>query len=268
MKTGLRVTTLLCFSLVLPPLALGQATPAAVQPLHLSAFGAATGTYTGLDSGRNLSFTAGADLSFKPFYRFYPSAEVRGTIPIDDGAIDAEKNILGGVKIERPFRNRLHPYGDILFGRGKITYENGGYPNPSGTLIYLNSVSNVLSFGGGVDFDLNHYFAIKLDAQYQRYGTPVTPSGNLWSTPLTAGVVYRFDFNRHFHYDKDGQVKVKTPPAPPPARPQPVAPAPPDAQPAPETPPPAADTTQPAPTPAPNSDATTPPPPPPSNPHS
>ena len=46
--------------------------PAASRPFTLSAFGGATGTFTGLDGGKNLGITAGGDIGFKPFHYFYP----------------------------------------------------------------------------------------------------------------------------------------------------------------------------------------------------
>ena len=191
MKTAVRALTTLCFVLVSCSLVHAQAMPAASRPFTLSAFGGATGTFTGLDGGKNLGITAGGDLGFKPFHYYYPSVEVRGTYPIDDGHVDSQKNILGGVKVERFFGN-FHPYVDFFFGRGKIDYLNGGYPNPAGTLLYLDSISNVYGPGGGLDFVLTEHFALKIDAQYQHYGTPVTTSGSLWSAPITVGVVYRF----------------------------------------------------------------------------
>ena len=191
MKTAVRALTTLCFVLVSCSLVHAQAMPAASRPFTISAFGGATGTFTGLDGGKNLGITAGGDLGFKPFHYYYPSVEVRGTYPIDDGHVDSQKNILGGVKVERFFGN-FHPYVDFFFGRGKIDYLNGGYPNPAGTLLYLDSISNVYGPGGGLDFVLTDHFALKIDAQYQHYGAPVTTSGSLWSTPLTIGVVYRF----------------------------------------------------------------------------
>ena len=259
--TALRAATLLSFSLVCTSISVAQATPAATQPIHLSGFGAITGSYTGLEGSRNLGLTAGFDVGFKPLYRLYPSAEIRGTYPINSGAIAGEKNFLAGIKIERPY-GVLHPYGDALYGRNKIEYLNGGYPNANGTLLYLESISNVLSFGGGFDVDLTPHFAAKFDGQFQRYDTPVTASGEIYTKAFSAGVVYRIDFNHHFHYDrKTDQVTnlpkdpappaPKTPPTPPDASTPPV----PDAPPAPDTttPPPA-----PAPDPAPTSPAPTP----------
>lgn len=214
MKTGFRTSALLFFSLVLCSVAGAQAIPAATQPLQLSAFGAGTGNWTGLAGGRNLGLTAGADLGWKPFYKFYPSIEVRGTVAVDGGQVDTQKNILFGFKAAR-FYGRFHPYGDFLYGRGKVIYENGGYPNPNGSLLYLDSVSNVFSYGGGLDLTLTDHFSLKVDGQFQHYATPVDNSGHIYSKPLSVGVVYLFDFNHHIHYDADGQVKGhKAPPAP------------------------------------------------------
>ena len=250
--TALRAATLLSFSLVCTSISVAQATPAATQPIHLSAFGGITGSYTGLEQSKNLGITAGVDIGFKPIYRLYPSAEVRGTYPVDDGSVAAEKNILFGLRVERPY-GFAHPYVDILYGRNKIEYLNGGFPNASGTLLYLESISNVLSFGGGFDIDLTPHFAARFDGQLQRYQTPVTASGDIYAKAFTAGIVYRLDLNHHFHYDRrTDQVtnlpKDPTPPAP--KTPLPV----PDAAPAPDaTTPPA-----PAPDPAPTAPAPTP----------
>lgn len=191
MKTGCRALTLLCLSFVLGPVIFGQAIPAATRPFTFSAFGAATGTYTGLNGGKNLGITAGLDMNFKPFHLYYPSAEVRGTYPIDDGQVDAQKLILFGPRIER-YYGHFRPYADFLYGRAKIDYQNGGFPNPAGTLLFLDSVSNVFSFGGGLDYTLSDHLALKIDGQFQRFAVPVTSSGTIYAKPLTIGVVYRF----------------------------------------------------------------------------
>jgi opacity protein-like surface antigen len=172
-----------------------QATPTASQGLKLSTFGAATGVYTGLLGGRNISFTAGLDLGFRPFHGLYPTAEFRGTYPIHRGTIASEKSVLGGLRVGHPF-GHLNPYVDFLAGRGEIHYENGGFTVHS--LTYLSSASNVYSPGGGVDFDLSHHFSFKADYQYQFWSTPVTSSGSLHSNLITLGVVYHFDFNRSY----------------------------------------------------------------------
>jgi len=175
--------------------AAAQARSTATQMLRLSAFGGINGTYTGLAGGRNVGITAGADLSFRPFFSLRPSVEVRGTYPVHDDGIDSQRNGLVGIKLERAF-GRLRPYGDALFGRGAIDYPHG-FTDPTGARTYARTVSNVFAFGGGVDYDLTPHFALKADVQVIRYVTPVTVSGNVYAKSGTAGIVYRFDFNHH-----------------------------------------------------------------------
>ena len=207
MKFGFRAFLLL-FSLVLAclllaaPAAQAQATPAYVQPWELSAFGGINGTYTGLSGGKNLGITAGVDLRVYNFRRYMFSGEVRGTYPLDGGSIDSQKDVLGGLKVDRTFFGRVHPYADILAGRGLIDYEGKGYLNPPETLIFTSSPSTVISPGAGVDLDLSDQIAIKLDAQFQHWDTPVTTSGVIYAKALTAGIVYRFDFNRQVRYPR------------------------------------------------------------------
>ena len=171
--------------------AMCQSAPAAIRALDLSAFGTITGTYTGLDGGRNLGVTAGASLGIHSIGSFIPAIELRGTYPFVKGDVASIKNLLGGVRVSYSFR-RLTPYADLLYGRGAIHYENGGFPNPTGTYQYLQSPSNVLSPGAGVDYMLTRRVAIKVDLQLQRYSVPVLESGTDYTRPLSVGVIYHF----------------------------------------------------------------------------
>jgi hypothetical protein len=191
LKIGFLVLATMYFSLIVRPLLHAQAYPAATREISLSTFGAVTNTYTGLAGGKNLGITAGGDIGFQPYHLFYPSLEVRGTYPVKDGTIDAQKNILFGLRVGR-YYNRLRPYADFLYGRARIDYLAGGYPNPDGTLLFISSVSGVFSLGGGFDYTLTNHFALKVDGQFQQPRVPVTSSGTLHSTPLTIGFVYRF----------------------------------------------------------------------------
>lgn len=193
MKFVFSPLVLALLTLSLQPLAHAQASASATQVLGLSAFGGAAATRTGLGSGKNLGIIAGADLSIPHFRSFVPFVEVRGTWPFYDGSTESLKDLLGGVKVARIY-SRLQPYGDALYGRAEIDYSNGGYPDPTGTYRYLKSPSNLLSLGGGVDIDLTSSFAIKVDAQWQRYDSPVAASGVLYAVPATLGVVYHFHF--------------------------------------------------------------------------
>lgn len=171
--------------------------PSASKLLELSAFGGLTGTYTGLSGGRNLGITAGVDVGLPSYHGFRPFVEGRGTYPMDGGHIDAQKNALGGIRVERPFFPGLRVYGDFLFGRGEINYQNGGYPSLDGRYLYLSSTSDVLSPGIGAEYSLSDHVSAVADFQFQHWNTPAAPSGSLWARPMTLGARYRFDFNRH-----------------------------------------------------------------------
>lgn len=173
------------------PLAQAQANPTAEQPTRLSFFAGATGTHTGLYASRNAGITAGVDIEVYHFFGFHPAIEIRGTYPVADGDSVALKNILGGIRLEKTYARRLHPYGDFLFGRGELDYQNGGLLDRTGSTFYLESLSSVWSPGGGIDLDLTRRFALKLDVQAQRYSSPITHSGSEWATAGTVGVTYR-----------------------------------------------------------------------------
>jgi hypothetical protein len=187
----------LIFSLVVAGAAVtghAQGNPTATQQLQLSAFAAGTGTFTDYQGGKNLAFTAGADLTYLPFRLLRPSIEIRGTYPIDGGTLSSQKNFLGGVKVEHAF-GRFTPYANFLIGRGEIDYY--GLNGPTiGNQIFISSTSTVYSPGGGLDYELTPHFEVKVDAQFQHWNSP---SGTLHPVSGSVGIVYHFDFNRHSH---------------------------------------------------------------------
>jgi hypothetical protein len=190
-----------------------QSLPTASRQLDLSAFAAGTGTFTRIAGGKNLSITAGADLTYLSLRLLRPSLEIRGTYPIDTGHIDNQKSILAGPKVEIPF-GRFHPYVDFLIGRGEIDYQKGlflrvdlncpGSPNCPITE-FLSTTSTVYSLGGGLDYTLGRRIDVKADIQYQHWDVPLWnipyPSpGVVYPVALTFGGVYHFNFNpRHRH---------------------------------------------------------------------
>ena len=173
-----------------------QVASTATQQLELSAFAGGTGTFTGLEGGKNLDITAGADVTFLGFRLLRPSFEVRGSYPIDKGTINSQKSFLLGPKVEHRF-GRLHPYVDFLIGRGEIDYGAGGFA--VGNVLYISSTSTIYSPGGGVDYNVAHQIDLKADVQYQHWDTPVVASGVIHPVALTLGAVYRFDFNPRHH---------------------------------------------------------------------
>jgi hypothetical protein len=179
---------------MISPELFAQAAPGATQTVNFSVFGLGTAVYTGFHSGRNLSVTAGADIGFRPISHWYPSAEVRGTVPLQGAQADSEKNILAGLKLMHPY-GRLHLCGDLLFGRGEIKYPNGAV-TPDSRALYVQSTSNVLSPGGGVELEISKPLLLKADFQFQRYPAPVVQSDSFYSKVLSFGVAYRFHSNR------------------------------------------------------------------------
>jgi hypothetical protein len=178
--------------------ALAQAIPSATQPLRILAFAGATVTNTGLDSGKNAGVTAGVDLSVPSYRGLHPSIEVRGTFPSESGSVDSQKNVLGGLKVALHY-GPLYPYVNLLLGRGEITYPGNGHQVPGTPIFYTKSSTLVVSPGAGLDLDLPHQLAFKIDLQLQHYATKVTTSGHIYAEAATAGLVYRFDFNHHWH---------------------------------------------------------------------
>jgi hypothetical protein len=171
--------------------------PTASRLFEISTFGGINGTYTGLSGGKNLGITAGVDVGIRSYFGFRPFLEGRGTYPIDGGHIDAQRSALGGVRVERRILPSLRVYGDFLLGRGQIDYQNGGYPSPDGEFLILRNTGNVFSPGVGAEYRLTDHLSGLVDVQFQRWDTPATLSGHLWSTPILLGARYRFNFNRH-----------------------------------------------------------------------
>ena len=168
--------------------AVGQASATASAAVSFSVFAGATGTYTGLNLAKNLGFTAGADVTLRSRFGLYPSIEVRGTYPVDSGRSVGEKNILAGINLSRHL-GRLEPYGDILAGRGELDFVNP-FPNPTDTILYSQTASVVIAPGGGVNFRATDHFYGKADFQFERYETPVTTSGTIYSKAFTLGIAY------------------------------------------------------------------------------
>lgn len=187
-------TTLAAALLLSVPAAHAQAAPTAYANVRLSAFAGLAANYTGVALARNGDVTAGVDVGFRPFVGFFPAFEARGMYPIAKGNLVNQQNFLGGIRLGRRKEN-FNPYGDVLFGRGKLEFPHG-LANPTGTFIVLSNTTNVLSFGGGLDYNLSQHFGVKGDFQFQKYDTPVTASGSVFSKVFTAGVTYRFASGR------------------------------------------------------------------------
>ena len=183
---------------------LAQSIPTASRGIVPSAFAGITGSFTGLDGSRNLGLTAGLDVGFHPFFGLLPSIEVRGTYPVDNGAVVGEEHAEGGLRVQKRF-GPIRPYANFLFGRGELNYQNGGLAVPMQAFRYIQTTSNVISPGLGFEADITPHFALLLDGQFQIWRVPFDPSGqtpnpsHIYSFPGTIGVVYRFNWLQHGH---------------------------------------------------------------------
>jgi hypothetical protein len=174
----------------------GQAAATAVATVRLSGWAGMTGNYTGVELAKNADVTAGVDLSFRPLFAgFAPSLEARGMYPVAKGSVVSEENLVGGLKLSRS-KDRFHGYGDFLYGRGRLDYAQGGYPDATHSFLVLSNTSSVYSLGGGVDVDLATHLGVKADVQLQRYQTPVTATGSLYSKVFTVAFIYRVGFRK------------------------------------------------------------------------
>ena len=182
-----------------------QARPTATRSVQPSVFVLGTGVLSGLEGygrtsftgGKNIAFTAGIDVGvYSIGGRYLLGIEGRGTYPVAGGQIVEERSVLGGVRITREpgETGRLRPYLNVLFGRGQMDYQNGGYLVPG--LLYSRTASNVLDGGGGVELDVTDHFSGKVDVQEQHWNTPVVSSGAVYSTQVSIGLVYRIGAGR------------------------------------------------------------------------
>jgi hypothetical protein len=155
----------------------------------------------GLAGTRTIGATAGVDLGVGRFIGLQPGIELRGTDTTEGKAVSSEKDALIGVTIAHTF-GRIQPYADFLYGRGILDYGSSGFPNPTHSLLYTHEAGNIFSPGAGINLSVTEHFSVKADGQYQRIATHVTTTHFIYMTPLTFGVIYNFNFNRHAHYDK------------------------------------------------------------------
>jgi hypothetical protein len=161
-------------------------------------------TFTGVDNNyqpplANFGVTAGVDYThFITRFRglITPSFQLRGTYT-PGGSVNL-KSVEGGVKIASTY-HRFHPYGDILFGNGVITFPKPAVPLAGG--IYRDS-SFVYIVGGGVTYDVGYtHFSIMADYQHQYYDlgrpAPLIPPTRFYPKVYSLGIVYHIPFKAY-----------------------------------------------------------------------
>jgi hypothetical protein len=167
------------------------------RPLEPSIFGGFTMTQTGLNGGTNLSLTSGIDVGIRAYRSYEFSLEGRATVSMQSGTVVGENESLGGIRIQK-YMGRLNPYVDLLFGQGDLNYQSGGFRGPN-RYIYYRTDSQIVSLGGGTEFNLfGDVFAL-VDIQAQHWDSPAAPNGSMISMPIVTGFVYHLPGRRHDH---------------------------------------------------------------------
>ena len=70
------------------------------------------------------------------------------------------------------------------------------WDNIYGNNIYSLTTTYVDAAGGGFDYMMSDHIAIKIDGQFERWGSAPTPTGTIYSKLGSAGIVYYFTFDR------------------------------------------------------------------------
>lgn len=172
-----------------------QALPTATKTAEISAFGGYTAASPDFDKFAKTGFTFGADFTLFPHWHVDPSVEARYSFAHSSGI--SEKAFLVGPRAQFDvLHGRLHPYADVLFGVGTISYHPIVSPGDS------SDSGAAVSYGGGVDYDVTRHISLKGDVQRQSWNLGANaffkPQGGNYTlspTTYTFGASYHFEFH-------------------------------------------------------------------------
>lgn len=166
-----------------------QSLPARTRRAEFSAFGMYSSVTPDYGIEPNVGFTAGGD--FTKLFKFTSlSLEVRYKNAV--GVNVGETTAGGGPRLEYRW-TRLHLYGDLLAGAGKITFANKYARGSNGT---GSNGSVVYSYGAGADLDLTGQWAVRFDYQGEHWDLEEKPKILLFPNALSVGIVCRLRFPR------------------------------------------------------------------------
>ncbi len=149
------------------------------------------------DNRPNWGGGAGADLNFHQigYTRLRPGVEVRATG--SSGPTSNQYTYGGGPRLVLDL-GRFQPYGDLLFNYGSIDFNHPPDPN------YTHDMTDVLSYGGGVDIVLDRAgsssWAVRADVQSQQWKLGhISPEFQ----PLAVSVGVRYEFHFRDKYSPE-----------------------------------------------------------------
>jgi hypothetical protein len=177
-----------------PPLR-AQALVTASKAAEITAFGGYM--YSAPDYGSNSAkgFAAGAD--FTMFHHWWIDPSVEARFDYTSATSISEHAFLFGPRAQKDY-GRFHPYVDVLFGNGHISY----HPPPAFSPLDHGDSGFNITYGIGTDIDLPRNLSMKFDFQQQNWNLgknlPFQPDGSNYTlTPRTLifGVTYHFPFS-------------------------------------------------------------------------
>jgi hypothetical protein len=168
---------------------LAQARGTATRTADLSVFGEYQRLTPDYGPGTNPGIVLGGDFTYFLRFPVVPSLEARLAYSTG-GVVANEHTFLVGARadLNRFTAKRYHPYAVLLLGPGTITFV---HPTPN----YPSDNSIVVSYGGGLDYEITRSVAVKGEFTTQSWNlgtgsSPLTPSA------LAIGVRYRLPFGR------------------------------------------------------------------------
>jgi len=142
------------------PRCAAQAIPDAYKTSEISVFGG----YENIDPayGPDRNNGEGFGLNFTRYFARLPiDLSIEARVNLTNGTDVKERTYLVGLQAKKTFFTRYHPYIDFLAGTGTIHF------NTRAITGYVGDNSIIYNFGGGVDIDLMHNVALRVDYQHQ-----------------------------------------------------------------------------------------------------
>ena len=172
--------------LAAPSAAHAQAQVTASREVSIDVYGAATSVSPHFGPDRDFGYTFGGDIQ-RHFHLLDAALDVRYTSAT--GNFADESTFMGGFRAGRSYR-RFHPYIEVMVGHGNIRFDHPEvFNNPN----YTHDDSTVYDGGIGLDYSLTPRFAVKVDAQVQRWRTGLQ-SQVFNPNTISVGVVYHVPF--------------------------------------------------------------------------
>ena len=185
---------LACFT----PLAHGQAIPTASRTTDLQVGAGFTYAHSDYVPNHIGGFAFYADYDFLGHFgvegNFHRVKDPHNDPLVPSNHVSETTYEIGG-RYSRHYRDgRLSPYGKVLYGRGIANFPAHQLFLPGRVVTYIdNRGYNLMSFGGGVDYEVTSRINVRADFEYQHWFAHDNelPSG-LSPYMLTIGVAYHF----------------------------------------------------------------------------